>query len=195
MKRPRKKRIGILGGAFDPIHVGHLILAEEACRQLKLDKVIFIPTNVPPHKPPTIAGARHRLAMVRAACKGNARFEVSRIELDRKGVSYLVDTLEELKKAYGGEVSWYFLSGSDSLYELSKWKDVSRVVRLVYFVAATRPGYPKRSSRYPVKIIKMPSIDISSTRIRGMARSGRSIRYYVPESVYGYIIRKDIYIK
>ena len=136
-------RIGILGGSFNPIHDGHLRLAEEAREALRLGRVLFIPAGLRPHKPQQgLIEGRHRLAMVRLAIRGHATFQASDLELRRPGHSYTVDTLEALRRHWGLGTRLFFLSGADTLQELRIWKDLDRVLALCTFVVATRPGYP-----------------------------------------------------
>lgn len=189
----KRRRIGIFGGSFDPIHIGHLILADEASRQLKLERVIFVPARIPPHKPPCVAGGRHRLAMVRIACAGDKRFEVSPVEIDRPGRSYAIDTLREFRKRYGRNTRIYFITGSDSLAELGSWKDIGTVLKLCTFAAVARPGHPAVRPRYAVRFLKMPLIGISSSLLRERLKAGLPILYYTPAGVCRYIMKKKPY--
>ena len=188
-----KKRIGILGGTFDPPHLGHLVLAQETLRRLKLDKVIFIPTYLPPHKKIKENNAYMRYKMVLLACKDNPRFEVSRIEIKKKAVSYSVDTLKKLRRKYGKDAELFFLVGSDSLSELENWKDVNEVLRLANFVVASRPGFPAKKLKKRVRLIEIPAINISSSMIRNRVRRSQSIKYLVPEKARRFIIKHRLY--
>lgn len=189
MGKSEFKRIGILGGTFNPIHTGHLLVAEGVKEELGLDYVLFIPCYLPPHKKPLkLAPARHRLAMVRLAIRGNPSFRISTIEIKRKGKSYSVDTLEELHRLYKGKARFFFIIGSDSISGLRTWKSIDKLMKLCKLVAVSRPGY---RLRYPgVKIIDIPTLPISSTDIRRLIKEGKSIRYLVPEEVRRYIVNK-----
>ena len=189
----KKRRIGILGGTFNPPHVGHLALAAESLRRLKLEKVIFVPTLIPPHKKIGDNNALRRYKMVSLACKDNPKFEVSKIELKRKSVSYSVETLRRLKKKYGKNAELFFITGSDSLDELESWKNIDEILKLANFIVALRPGFPIKKLRRGIKLIKIPVPDISSSTIRERARLSRQIRSLVPESVRRYIIKNKLY--
>ena len=189
----KKKRIGILGGTFNPPHLGHLILAQEALKKLKLDKVIFIPASIPPHKEIKDNKAYLRYKMISLASRGNPRFEVSKIELERKTISYSVDTLRILKNKYGKNTEIFFITGSDSLNELESWKNIDEVLKLANFVIAIRPGFPVRKLRRKVKFIEIPLLDISSSMIRKRIKASKSMRYLVPEKVRKFITRHRLY--
>jgi len=186
-------KIGILGGTFNPVHIGHLILAEETREKLGLDKVIFVPAYLPPHKGNgEIIDASDRLAMVKAAIKGNKHFSVSNLEIKRKGRSYTIDTVREFRKKYPKD-TLYFVIGSDLLNYLSEWKDLEDVTRLVRFIVATRPGYPLEKIPSYITTVSIRAVDISAFEVRRCIRERKSFRYLVPESVYRYIRRKKLY--
>ena len=187
------KRIGILGGTFNPPHFGHLALAEAAFYQLKLDRVIFIPALLPPHKTLRNDDPRLRYRMTVLACKGNPAFLVSRIELDRDAVSYSVDTLRELKKIYGAHAEFFFLTGSDSLRELESWKENKKLLKLAHFVVARRPGFSIRGRKRDITVIDMPSLDISSSMIRSRVKKSLSIKRMVPGAVIKFIEDNRLY--
>lgn len=189
----KRKRIGILGGTFNPPHLGHLVLAQESLRKLRLDKVIFMPTYIPPHKKVRDNNAYMRYKMAILACKGNPKFEVSKIEIKKRSVSYSVDTLKRLRKKYGEDAELFFIIGSDSLNELDKWKDVNEVLKLANFIVANRLGFPTKKLKRRVKLIEMPALDISSSMIRDRVRRSQSVRYLVPESVRKFIIQHRLY--
>ena len=135
-------RIGILGGTFNPIHVGHLVLAEEAREKLNLDKVIFVPAYIPPHKKEeALAEPNDRFKMVELALRGNSDFEVSSFEIDSKTTSYSVETLKAFKQKYGEEAKLFFITGADSLGEIYSWKEIDQIFKLSHFIVANRPGY------------------------------------------------------
>jgi nicotinate-nucleotide adenylyltransferase len=173
--------------------MGHLILAEEANERLGLDRIIFVPAFLPPHKDDSeIASAQDRLRMVRLAIKGNKHFLSSDIEIKRRGRSYTINTLRELKKAYLND-ELYFIIGSDLLKYLEDWKDLNEIIRMVKFVAATRPGYPLQELPSYFQTIAIRAVDISGFEIRRCIRQNRSFRYLVPEAVFNYIKKKRLY--
>lgn len=187
-------RIGILGGTFNPIHTGHLILAEEAFYKLKLDKVIFVPSLIPPHK--NIDGnikPKDRLKMVELAIQGNPSFEVSRYEIEAKKRSYSIDTLKEFRRVHGDNAQLYFITGSDSLKDLFSWKDINEIFKISKFIVANRPGYPVNEVPNGVETVVITPLEISSEDIRRRIREGRSIRYIVPDKVRSYILKKGLY--
>jgi nicotinate-nucleotide adenylyltransferase len=193
----RKKKIGILGGTFDPVHMGHLVLAEQAKEKLKLDKVIFIPCFSPPHKTRRkLSPAKDRFRMTALAVEGNAWFFVSDIELKREGLSYTVDTLKELRRLYP-ESAIYFLTGSDVLGEIHTWRNPEEIYKLVRMVIATRPGFDSfdPNNRFAKRSIILPitGIDVSASGIREKVKKGQSIRYLVPQQVEEYIRRRKLY--
>jgi nicotinate-nucleotide adenylyltransferase len=186
-------KIGILGGTFNPIHIGHLILAEEAREKLVLDKVVFVPAYLPPHKDNSdIAEARDRLAMVELAITGNKYFSVSDSEIKRDGRSYTIDTIREFKKKHPqDELS--FIIGSDLLSYLDDWKDLNEIMGMVKFIAATRPGYPLEKIPSRIETLAIRAVDVSGFQIRSCIKENRSFRYLVPEAVYDYIVEKKLY--
>ncbi|MBC7332867.1 MAG: nicotinate-nucleotide adenylyltransferase [Actinobacteria bacterium] len=206
MEKSRKslQKIGIMGGTFNPIHYGHLVTAQEALSQFNLDKVIFIPTGDPPHKTDEeIASAEHRYLMTVIATASNSKFFVSRIEIDRKGKSYTIDTLRELRKIYTEDVSLYFITGADAILEILTWKDTAEILTLCKFIAATRPGYDlSRLESLKKKILdtedkifvmEVPALAISSTDIRARIKQQRPIDYLLPEGVCKFILKNGLY--
>ena len=199
------KRIGIMGGTFNPIHTGHLIIADDAREKYKLDKVLFIPSGVPPHKPDSeVLDPEHRFEMVRLAVASNDGFEASRMEIDREGYTYTVYTLNELKERYGEGTTFYFIIGADVVPELKTWREYKKVFQLCEFIAVLRPGHSETDfigeiqqleAEYGAKIHPMQSrlIDISSTDIRENCMRRTSIKYLVPEAVEKYILDKGLY--
>ena len=186
-------KIGILGGTFNPIHLGHLILAEEVRQKIGLGKIIFVPTSLPPHKDDgEIIAASHRLKMLRLAIRGNPYFLVSDIEIGRGGRSYTIDTIKELTKTYSGD-ELYFIIGSDLIKYLNEWKDLKEIIAMVKFVVATRPGYPLENLPDYMKTIDIRAVDISAFEIRQCIKQDRSFRYLVPEPVGDYILKKGLY--
>lgn len=200
------KKIGILGGTFNPIHYGHLIIAESVRENYRLDRVLFMPTGLPPHKQDSeVTGAEHRFEMVQCAIRSNEYFEASRIEIDRAGFTYTIDTLISLKDVYGKDTTIYFITGADVIPELVTWKDCSRVFGMCEFIALLRPGYERKAfvdeidslkSGYGavINITEAPMADISSTDIRERIRKGRSVRYLVPPCVEEYIYDHKLFM-
>lgn len=192
-KSVNKKKIGILGGTFNPIHYGHLILAEQVLGQLNLDRVIFIPTYLPPHKSDKeIIAASDRLKMIELAVKGNPHFSVSDIEIRRKGKSYTIDTLRAIKSSYSS-AELFFICGSDLVAEIPTWKDSDELIKMARFVLAKRPGFGKRLTGKNFLKIGVAQVDISSSLIRKLIRQGRSITYLTPYVVVKYIEKHKLY--
>lgn len=186
-------RIGIFGGTFNPIHFGHLVLAEQAHEKLNLDRVIFVPCYYPPHKKSSrLATPGQRYSMVKLAIQGNPRFKVSDIEIKRKGRSYSVDTLRQLRDKYK-KAKLFFISGSDVSGQISKWKSINEIFRLAQFVLAKRPGYKLKKYNRNISIISITELDISSSMVRRKIKTGQSIRYLMPMRVYKYIKEKRLY--
>ena len=186
-------KIGILGGTFNPVHIGHLILAEEVREKLKLDKIIFIPTALPPHKDNlNIASATDRLEMLKLATKSNKFFAVSDIEIKRQGRSYTIDTLRELKAKYPHD-ELYFIIGSDLLKYLNEWKDLSEIIRMVNFVVATRPGYPLDQIPHYIQTLAIRAVDVSGFEVRTCIQENKSFGYLVPDRVFDYIKKRKLY--
>jgi len=186
-------KIGILGGTFNPIHIGHLILAEEAREKLGLDKIIFMPAYLPPHKDNSdIAPAAERFAMVKQAIAGNKHFSVSDMEIKRNGRSYTIDTIRALKAKYPKD-DFYFIIGSDLLKYLDEWKDVSEIIKMVKFIAATRPGYPLEKIPSYIQTLAIRAVDVSGFEVRECVRLNKSFRYLVPEAVFNHILKKRLY--
>jgi nicotinate-nucleotide adenylyltransferase len=197
------QRLGIYGGTFDPIHHGHLLAAEEARHQLALDKVLFVPAGVPPHKPTRpISPASHRVRMVELAIAGNAHFALSRVDVDRPAPSYTVDTLELLRAEWGPGPRFFFIEGPDSLSDLVSWYQPQRLIELCELAVVERPGseidlaslekrLPGLSDR--IYLVKTPLLEISSSDLRTRVRAGRSISYLVPSEVEAYIRQHGLY--
>lgn len=200
-----KKRYGIMGGTFDPIHTGHLVVAEEVRKEFNLDKVIFMPTGDPPHKnSKKVSKGYSRYEMTLLATITNPYFEISRLELDREGTTYTIDTMIDLKERYGDTVELFFITGADSLLELHKWKDSEKILEICKIVAATRPGYDldhmkgrlkelNELHRDQINTITTPGLQISSTDIRRRVKNNMSIKYLLPESVEIYINKYKLY--
>lgn len=188
-------RIGILGGTFDPVHFGHLYLAEKVCQRMRLKKIIFIPTYLTPHKRDIrITSAVHRYKMAALAVKRNKRFEISDIEIKRKGRSYSVETLKALRKKYGASAEMFFITGSDSLKDIDKWKNLKTITRLCRFVIVSRPGFELKNIHPDFVVLKIDAKDISSTMIRKRIKSGGGIKKMVPQAVRDYIDKHGLYV-
>ena len=200
------RKIGVLGGTFDPVHLGHLIVAADVREKLGLSEVLFVPAGKPWLKlkeEKTITVAEHRLAMVRLAIKGNPYFKVSTMETERPGSSYSIDTVLELKKKLGRGAELYFIVGPDALAELTRWKEPARLIEACQVVAIGRPGYAKADLRAldrsvpgaakRIMLLDVPQIDISSTDIRKRVAQGQPIRRLVPEAVEKYIEKHKLY--
>ena len=210
--------IGILGGSFNPIHIGHLIAAEEVFQHRRLSKVIFMPTGISPHKESgDLIDSSHRYQMVKSAIRDNEHFEVSDIEIKRSGKSYTIDTIRILREIYGEEHNLYLIMGTDMINEISTWKDINTLSGMCRFIMVNRsPISTNGISNSPslecglrgIKVfsdekiaeierlkVKIPTIGISSTEIRDRLRSGRSIRYLVPRRVEDYINTHNLYAR
>lgn len=187
-------KIGILGGTFNPVHLGHIRLAEGALDKLFLDKLVFIPAYMPPHKPGEgMISPEDRYRMVELAVEGLANIEVSDIEMRVKEKSYSINTVKKLKDIYGDH-EIYFIAGSDYADELDTWKEIDSLKKLCSFVIATRPGYKLESPPENTRSIEIATPDISSTNIRKRIRAAREFKELVPEKVYGYIKDRGLYL-
>ncbi|HZA60945.1 MAG TPA: nicotinate-nucleotide adenylyltransferase [Actinomycetota bacterium] len=190
-----------MGGTFDPIHYGHLVTAEGALVQFELDSVLFVPTGQPWMKEEReVSPAEHRYLMTVIATASNPRFHVSRLEIERAGQTYTVDTLRNLHDEYGEKTDLFFITGADAVVEIFHWKDPEEILGLAHVIAATRPGYdiarfeeeaPSRHAR--ISVMNIPALAISSTDIRRRVRAGEPIRYLVPDGVKTYIEKWGLY--
>jgi nicotinate-nucleotide adenylyltransferase len=198
------RRIGILGGTFDPPHLGHLWLATLATEALQLDRVLFMPAAQPPHKRrQEISGATDRLLMTRLAISDNRDFELSAIEMERPGPSYTVDSVEELQRQIGARTSLYLVMAADSLRQIETWREPDRLLSLVEWVVGPRPGVelPQRAAldrRFGeaakrIHLLSGPSLDVSSSEIRARVAAGHTIRYLVPRAVEELIVERGLY--
>jgi nicotinate-nucleotide adenylyltransferase len=187
------RKIGLLGGTFDPPHIGHLIMAEEARVRVELDEVWFMPTYIPPHKNRVVTEPHHRIEMVKRAIATNPSFFLSLIEHERKGLSYTVETVEALQEDDPLD-AFYFILGGDMVNDLPNWYRVQDLIKKVTFVAFERNGYPLDPiPNLDIVYADMPTIDISSTMIRKKIKRREPIRYYLPESVKDYIEETGLY--
>jgi nicotinate-nucleotide adenylyltransferase len=192
-----RPRIGVMGGTFDPIHHGHLVAASEVAQSFDLDEVIFVPTGQPWQKGP-VTPAEHRYLMTVIATASNPRFTVSRVDIDRGGPTYTIDTLRDLKAALPDD-ELFFITGADALTEIFTWRDAARIFELAQFVGVTRPGYTMDTSVFDkipadrVTMLEIPALAISSTDCRDRHRRGEPIWYLVPDGVVQYIGKHDLY--
>lgn len=200
------KKIGIFGGSFDPVHLGHIYLAEDAAYSLKLDKILFVPAKLQPFKLDVkVTDGYDRLEMLKLATEYNEAFEVSTYELDSQGISYTYLTLRAMKKKYGKETELYFITGTDSFLSIEKWKNSDEILNRYFFIVGSRPGYRNEELRKCIKRIqdkhdtKIVNIeneqhDISSTEIRNKIKAGFSAENLIPKKVEEYIRERGLYI-
>jgi len=191
IKRPK---IGVMGGTFDPIHHGHLVAASEVAQSFGLDEVVFVPTGIPYQKT-AAASQENRYLMTVIATAANPNFTVSRVDIDRQGPTYTIDTLRDLH-AERPDAELYFISGADAITQILDWKDVAELWSLAHFVAVTRPGHPLTISGLPesdVSLLEVPALAISSTDCRSRVSRGYPVWYLVPDGVVQYISKHHLY--
>jgi len=186
-----------MGGTFDPIHNGHLVAASEVAARFDLDRVVFVPTGEPWQKSPRrVSAAEHRYLMTVVATASNPRFGVSRVDLDRDGPTYTIDTLTDLLAEHGPEVEMYFITGADALAQILSWRDADRLAALAHFVGVTRPGHLLADPGLPdarVSLVEIPALAISSSDCRERVRANQPIWYLVPDGVVQYIAKNGLY--
>lgn len=188
------KRIGILGGTFNPIHIGHLVIAQTACEHLGLSRVIFVPSNLPPHKSSRlVVDGKQRYAMIKLAIKNNKQFRLSKFEISREGKSFTIDTVKYFREKYGTDTKLYFIMGSDTYATLDMWRDITEISKLVTFAAIHRPGEHSPKHKIKAKQIWAPGLDIASTQLRNKLRDRKAIRYIIPDEVLDYIKQHRLY--
>jgi nicotinate-nucleotide adenylyltransferase len=197
---PRRRvgrRIGIMGGTFDPIHNGHLVAASEVASRFFLDEVVFVPTGQPWQKADyEVSAAEDRYLMTVIATASNPQFQVSRVDIDRGGPTYTVDTLKDLRQLYGAKVDLFFITGADALDKILSWKDADQIFDLAHLVGVTRPGFELTDAHLPaatVSLVQVPAMAISSTDCRQRVSSGQPIWYLVPDGVVQYIKKRQLY--
>jgi len=192
-----QRKIGIMGGTFDPIHHGHLVAASEVADRFALDEVVFVPTGQPWQKDDSeVSPAEDRYLMTVIATASNPRFGVSRVDIDRDGPTYTIDTLRDMAAHYGPKVELFFITGADALEKILSWKDVDQLFELATFVAVTRPGYTLSDEHLPehsAELIEVPAMAISSSACRARVRSGQPVWYLVPDGVVQYIAKRHLY--
>ena len=192
-----RKRLGVMGGTFDPIHHGHLVAASEVQSWFDLAEVVFVPTGEPWQKSDReVSPAEDRYLMTVIATASNPRFSVSRVDIDRSGPTYTIDTLRDLKTARGDEWELYFITGADALEQILTWRDVDELFDLAHFVGCTRPGHELSSSGLPegkVSLVEVPALAISSSECRDRVKLGEPIWYLVPDGIVQYIAKRHLY--
>jgi nicotinate-nucleotide adenylyltransferase len=193
------RKIGIYGGTFDPIHHGHLVAASEVGHVFNLDEVIFVPTGQPWQKNGRrVSAAEDRYLMTVIATASNPRFSVSRVDIDRPGETYTIDTLRDLRAQRGPDVEFFFITGADALAEILTWHDVDELFTLAHFVGCTRPGHRLSGAGLPdgkVSLVEIPALAISSTECRARVEAGEPVWYLVPDGVVQYIAKRKLYAK
>ena len=192
----RRPRLGVMGGTFDPVHHGHLVAASEVAARFDLDEVVFVPTGHPTFKQDqSVTEAEHRYLMTVIATASNPRFTVSRVDIERPGLTYTVDTLRDLKSTRP-DADLYFITGADAIEQILTWKDAEELFSMAHFVAVTRPGHTLSVDGLPadrVSILEVPALAISSTDVRARARAGQPVWYLVPDGVVQYIAKHRLY--
>ena len=192
-----RKRLGVMGGTFDPIHHGHLVAASEVQFWFHLDEVVFVPTGQPWQKSERkVSPAEDRYLMTVIATASNPRFSVSRVDIDRPGPTYTVDTLRDLRSLRGPEWELYFITGADALEQILSWRDLDELFELAHFVGCTRPGHTLSDAGLPegkVTLVEVPALAISSTECRQRISDGEPIWYLVPDGIVQYITKRQLY--
>ncbi len=188
-------KIGIFGGCFDPVHIGHMIIAEATRQQFCLDRIIFVPAKIPPHRGSLVASETHRFEMLKLAIQDNPGFEISDVEIGREGVSYTYDTMMIMKKILCA--SFYIIVGWDTFMILPSWYNAEKLAKEFSFIVAPRITEKSEPDQFPFDVrysmLDIPRIEISSTLIRQKIKTGQSIRYLVPDRVLDYIMREKVY--
>lgn len=194
MGQERRPRIGVMGGTFDPIHHGHLVAASEAAQWFDLDEVVFVPTGQPWQKS-RVTSSEHRYLMTVIATASNPRFTVSRVDIDRPGQTYTIDTLRDLK-AQRPDADLFFITGADAIAQILSWRDHEELWDLAHFVAVSRPGHVLSTAGLPsddVSQLEIPALSISSTDCRARVSQGHPVWYLVPDGVVQYIAKHHLY--
>ena len=191
------QRIGVMGGTFDPVHHGHLVAASEVAQVFTLDEVVFVPTGQPWQKDDRkVSASEDRYLMTVIATASNPRFSVSRIDIDRGGPTYTIDTLRDLRAERGDEAELFFITGADALAQIMSWQDVNELFKLAHFVGVTRPGHRLTGDGLPednVSLVEVPALAISSTDCRQRVARGEPIWYLVPDGIVQYIAKRRLY--
>jgi len=193
------QRIGVMGGTFDPIHHGHLVAASEVAQVFALDEVVFVPTGQPWQKEDRqVSPSEDRYLMTVIATASNPRFSVSRIDIDRGGPTYTIDTLRDLRAERGDEAELYFITGADAMAQIMSWQDVNELFKLAHFIGVTRPGHRLTGHGLPedkVSLVEVPALAISSTDCRQRVARGEPIWYLVPDGIVQYIAKRRLYLR
>ncbi|HEV7955709.1 MAG TPA: nicotinate-nucleotide adenylyltransferase [Marisediminicola sp.] len=190
----RRPRVGVMGGTFDPVHNGHLVAASEVAQHFELDEVVFVPTGHPYQKT-DVTSSEHRYLMTVVATAANPRFTVSRVDIDRAGPTYTIDTLQDLR-AQRPDAELFFISGADAIAQILDWKEADELFSLAHFVAVSRPGHSLSVSGLPehnVSLLEVPALAISSTDCRSRVNRGFPVWYLVPDGVVQYISKHHLY--
>ncbi|WP_214110084.1 nicotinate-nucleotide adenylyltransferase [Acrocarpospora catenulata] len=191
------RRLGIMGGTFDPIHHGHLVAASEVAHEFALDEVVFVPTGQPWQKAHrAVSAPEDRYLMTVIATASNPRFSVSRVDIDRPGPTFTIDTLRDIAAVYGPDVELYFITGADALAQILSWRDVDELFEIAHFVGCTRPGHPLHDPGLPdgrISLVEIPALAISSSECRERVGRGQPIWYLVPDGIVQYIGKRNLY--
>jgi nicotinate-nucleotide adenylyltransferase len=194
-----RRRIGVMGGTFDPVHHGHLVAASEVAHIFALEEVIFVPTGEPYQKDDRkVSPAEDRYLMTVIATASNPRFTVSRVDIDRPGPTYTIDTLRDLRDASGPDADLYFITGADALENILTWHDVNALFSLAHFVGCTRPGHRLTGAGLPdgkVSLVEIPALAISSSECRARVAAEEPVWYLVPDGVVQYIAKRHLYAR
>lgn len=192
-----KRRVGVMGGTFDPIHHGHLVAASEVAHHFELDEVVFVPTGRPYQKSErVVSAAEDRYLMTVIATASNPRFSVSRVDVDRPGPTFTIDTLRDIAEIYGPDAELYFITGADALGAILGWQDADELFELAHFVGCTRPGHQLHDPGLPegkVTLLEIPALAISSSECRQRVAAGEPIWYLVPDGIVQYINKRGLY--
>ena len=193
----RRRRLGVMGGTFDPIHHGHLVAASEVASLFSLDEVVFVPTGQPWQKTDrAVTEPEDRYLMTVIATASNPRFSVSRVDIDRGGPTFTVDTLRDLRLERGPDVDFFFITGADALGQIFSWRDADELVEMAHFVGCTRPGHTLADPGLPLgkaSLVEIPALAISSTACRERVRRGEPVWYLVPDGIVQYINKRGLY--
>ena len=192
-----ERRVGVMGGTFDPIHNGHLVAASEVASRFTLDEVVFVPTGQPWQKSDTeVSPAEDRYLMTVIATASNPQFSVSRVDIDRSGPTYTIDTLHDLRDRYGATTQLFFITGADAMAQIIGWHRADELFELAHFVGVTRPGHHLSDPGFPsgkVSLVEVPALAISSTDCRERVAKGEPVWYLVPDGVVQYITKRGLY--
>ncbi|HZE31816.1 MAG TPA: nicotinate-nucleotide adenylyltransferase [Actinoallomurus sp.] len=192
-----RRRLGVMGGTFDPIHNGHLVAASEVAHLFALDEVVFVPTGQPWMKEGRkTSAAEDRYLMTVIATASNPAFSVSRVDIERPGKTYTIDTLREMREIHGPDVELFFITGADALSEILSWRDADELFNLAHFIGCTRPGHNLADPGLPgggVSLVEVPALAISSTECRERVRAGEPVWYLVPDGIVQYINKRGLY--